>query len=276
MMRDQDSVLDLAFIGGGNMATAIISGIRQDQQTKSQILVVEPDAEKRTTLKKDHDIAVTDQIDQAALKKIIVLAVKPQQLQSVCESLKPSINDQLIISIAAGIKTAAIVRWLDGHQKVIRIMPNTPAQVQAGVSALFALEAVSATEKNAAQSLLQAVGSTLWLNDEAQMDAVTAISGSGPAYVFYCIEALQNAALELGLPATQANELAMKTFLGASLLASGSEDSVSTLREKVTSKGGTTEKGLAVLADRNLKGIFVETAKAAADQSVILGDMLSK
>jgi len=275
-MRDQDSVLDLAFIGGGNMATAIISGIRQDQQTKSQILVVEPDAEKRTTLKKDHDIAVTDQIDQAALKKIIVLAVKPQQLQSVCESLKPSINDQLIISIAAGIKTAAIVRWLDGHQKVIRIMPNTPAQVQAGVSALFALEAVSATEKNAAQSLLQAVGSTLWLNDEAQMDAVTAISGSGPAYVFYCIEALQNAALELGLPATQANELAMKTFLGASLLASGSEDSVSTLREKVTSKGGTTEKGLAVLADRNLKGIFVETAKAAADQSVILGDMLSK
>lgn len=275
-MKDQDLTKSVAFIGGGNMATAIIGGLQQHGSSLENFLVIEPSADKRSTLNQTYGLMVSEEAITATQKKVVVLAVKPQQLQEVCEAIRPNIKDQLVISIAAGIRTTSLVKWLGNHKKIIRVMPNTPAQVQAGVSALFALSEVSKTEKQAAQALMQAVGKTVWVDEETQMDAVTAISGSGPAYVFYCIEALQEAAINLGLSTEQANQLALETFLGASKLAVSSEDTVATLREKVTSKGGTTEKGLAVLAENNIKAIFDKTAKAAAAQSVILGDQLSK
>lgn len=275
-MKDQSSINKVAFIGGGNMATAIISGLKQHGQSLAQTIVIEPSEDKQSALKTNYGVKVSSDINEVADQAIILLAIKPQQLQSVCASLKPLMRDQLIISIAAGIRTDAIAEWLGDHQKIIRVMPNTPAQVQAGISALFALDAVSESEKQAAEQLMQAVGESIWLDEEAQMDAVTAISGSGPAYVFYCIEALQLAATKLGLSAEKANQLALQTFLGASQLAAQSDDAVATLREKVTSKGGTTEKGVAVLEESDVKSIFYKTAKAAADQSVILGDRLSK
>ncbi len=275
-MKDQDLTNSVAFIGGGNMATAIIGGLQQNGSQLSDFLVIEPSADKRTALQHTYGVAVSDNALAATQKSVIVLAVKPQHLQLVCETIRPSIKDQLVISIAAGIRTDTLVNWLGNHTKIIRVMPNTPAQVQAGISALFALSDVSTTEKQAAQALMQAVGETVWVSDETKMDAVTAISGSGPAYVFYCIEALQEAAINLGLSAEQASQLALQTFLGASKLAATSEDPVATLREKVTSKGGTTEKGLAVLADKDIKAIFDQAAQAAAAQSVVLGDQLSQ
>lgn len=275
MMKDQDLFNNIALIGGGNMATAILGGLHEHGILLNQCLVVDTTLEKRTSLQQHFDVAVSDQALDATKKQVIVLAVKPQHLQAVCHSIKPKIKDQVIISIAAGIRTESIAAWLGDHPKVIRVMPNTPAQIQEGVSALFALPSVSAEEKEAATKLMQAVGNTVWLETETQMDAVTAISGSGPAYVFYCIEALQEAAVKLGLSETQANALAQQTFLGASKLALSSETPVEVLREQVTSKGGTTEKGLQVLSDRKIKTIFYDAAKAAADQSVILGDKLS-
>lgn len=258
------------------MATAIIGGLQQHGSLLNDYLVVEPSAEKRTSLQQTFGLAISENAISATQKSVIVLAVKPQHLQSVCEAIRPDIKDQLVISIAAGIRTESLVNWLGNHTKIIRVMPNTPAQVQAGISALFALPDVSTTEKQAAQTLMQAVGKVVWVSDEVQMDAVTAISGSGPAYVFYCIEALQEAAVNLGLSSEQASQLALQTFLGASKLAATSEDPVTTLREKVTSKGGTTEKGLAVLSDKDIKAIFNQAAQAAAEQSVILGDQLSQ
>lgn len=275
-MTDQDLLQKVAFVGGGNMASAIIGGLHHHGSQTNQLMVIEPSAEKRTQLNQTFGVIVHDQVQAAAQQSIIVLAVKPQQLQSVCSALRTEIKDQLVISIAAGIRSESIADWLGGHQKVIRVMPNTPAQVQAGISALYAFGNVSTNERQAADQLMQAVGSTIWLEDESQMDAVTAISGSGPAYVFYCIEALQLAAVKLGLPEAQSKQLALQTFLGASQLANTSEDSVETLRKKVTSKGGTTEKGLEVLAENDIQSIFYQTAKAAAEQSVILGDQLSQ
>lgn len=275
-MTDQDLLQKVAFVGGGNMASAIIGGLHHHGSQTNQLMVIEPSAEKRTQLNQAFGVIVHDQVQAAAQQSIIVLAVKPQQLQSVCSALRTEIKDQLVISIAAGIRSESIADWLGGHQKVIRVMPNTPAQVQAGISALYAFGNVSTNERQAADQLMQAVGSTIWLEDESQMDAVTAISGSGPAYVFYCIEALQLAAVKLGLPEAQSKQLALQTFLGASQLANTSEDSVETLRKKVTSKGGTTEKGLEVLAENDIQSIFYQTAKAAAEQSVILGDQLSQ
>lgn len=276
MMKDDDLTKSVAFIGGGNMAAAILGGLQQHGSQLDDFLVVDTSIEKCSALKQTYGLNVSANAIDVTQKSVIVLAVKPQHLQSVCEAIQPNIKDQLVISIAAGIRTTSLVNWLGNHTKIIRVMPNTPAQVQAGISALFALSDVTTVEKQAAQSLMQAVGSTVWIDEESQMDAVTAISGSGPAYVFYCIEALQEAAVNLGLPSEQANQLAIETFLGASKLASSSEETVATLREQVTSKGGTTEKGLAVLAEMNMKAIFNKAAKAAAAQSVVLGDQLSQ
>lgn len=275
-MKDQDLTNSVAFVGGGNMATAIIGGLQQHGSQLSDFVVIEPSADKRTALHQAYGVSVSDNALAATQKSVIVLAVKPQHLQAVCETIRPNIKDQVVISIAAGIRTTSLANWLGNHTKIIRVMPNTPAQIQAGISALYALPEVSEIEQHAAQALMQAVGQTVWVADETQMDAVTAISGSGPAYVFYCIEALQEAGVNLGLSSEQASKLALQTFLGASKLAATSDESVATLREKVTSKGGTTEKGLAVLADKDIKAIFDQAAQAAAEQSVILGNKLSQ
>lgn len=265
--------LHITFIGGGNMATAMLSGLKINGFAMQHICVVEPNAEKRAQLAAQFSVQVSDNInvDQS---NIIILAIKPQQLKDVCANLNTALSQQLIISIAAGIRTKDISRWLNGYTQIVRVMPNTPAQIQAGVSALYARDEVTQSQRDATMQILKAIGKTLWLKDENEMDAVTAISGSGPAYVFYLIEALTEAAIKLGLSPENARLLALETFAGASLLATQSPLPVETLRAQVTSKGGTTEQGVLVLETSNIKEIIYQTAKAASEKSVILGDAL--
>jgi pyrroline-5-carboxylate reductase len=271
--------MNISFIGGGNMARAIIGGLKNNDFDMTAITVIDPDEEKRKQLAAEFNVQVSDSYvenDNIKLNHVIVLAVKPQQMKEVCTQLSHKISTQLIISIAAGIRTVDISRWLGNYPSIVRVMPNTPAQIQAGVSALFALPKVTQAQQSQASTILDAVGMTLWLNDEAKMDAVTAISGSGPAYVFYLIEALQDAAISLGMTAEESSMLAVQTFAGASLLASQSETDIQTLRAQVTSKGGTTEQGILALESANIKNIILAAAKAAADKSKSLGDNLAQ
>lgn len=268
--------MKINFIGGGNMANAIIGGLKSNGFAMPSITVLELDAEKRTSLAEGYGVQVTDTYANFGNTDVIVLAVKPQQLKEVCGQLVPFLKSQLVVSIAAGVRSQDMSRWLNHHSAIVRVMPNTPAQIRAGVSALYALPDVSMTQRTQAETILGAVGKTLWLDDEQKMDAVTAISGSGPAYVFYFIEALQEAAISLGLDATSANMLALETFAGASLLATQSSTDVKTLRAQVTSKGGTTEQGILALESANIKGIICNAAKAAADKSKLLGDQLGQ
>ena len=272
--------MNISFIGGGNMARAIIGGLKNNDFDMVAITVIDPDAKKREQLAAEFNVQVSDSyVENDNINKrshVIVLAVKPQQMREVCEQLSKKISSQLIISIAAGIRTADISRWLGNYPSVVRVMPNTPAQIQAGVSALFAMPNVNQLQQDRASTILGAVGTTLWLDDEAKMDAVTAISGSGPAYVFYLIEALQDAAINLGMTAEESSMLAVQTFAGASLLASQSSTDIKTLRAQVTSKGGTTEQGILALETANIKKIILAAAQAAADKSKSLGDDLAQ
>jgi pyrroline-5-carboxylate reductase len=268
--------MKINFIGGGNMARAIISGLKQNGFDMPSITVLELDAQKRAELAQELNVQVTDTYAEFRNTDVIVLAIKPQQLKEVCHQLCPVLNSQLVVSIAAGVRSKDISAWLNQYKSIVRVMPNTPAQIQAGISALYAMPEVNQTQREQANTVLAAVGKTLWLNDEAKMDAVTAISGSGPAYVFYFIEALQEAGIALGLDEGEANLLALQTFAGASLLASQSITDVKTLRTQVTSKGGTTEQGILSLASADIKSIIAKATKAAADKSVTLGDILGK
>jgi len=205
-----------------------------------------------------------------------VLAVKPQQLRDLSIFLGSLLQKQLLISIAAGIRAKDIARWLGGYQSIIRVMPNTPAQIQLGVSALYAMPEVTQAQHVQAETILKAVGEILWLDEEAKMDAVTAISGSGPAYVFYFIEAMQQAGLELGLNQDQAKILSLQTFIGASKLAQQSYESPATLRSQVTSKGGTTEQAILTMESATVKSSIIKAVKAAAARSEELGDILGR
>jgi len=268
--------MKISFIGGGNMARAIIGGLKHNNFEMSAITVLELDAQKRAELAQEFNVQVTDTYAEFNNTDVIVLAVKPQQLKEVCSQLSPILQSQLVVSIAAGVRSKDISRWLNDYPAIVRVMPNTPAQIQAGVSALYAMPDVNQTQREQANTILAAVGKTLWLDDEDKMDAVTAISGSGPAYVFYLIEALQEAGVQLGLGDEAANMLALQTFAGASLLAAQSADNVKTLRAQVTSKGGTTEQGILVLEAANIKNSISKAAKAAADKSIALGDQLGQ
>jgi pyrroline-5-carboxylate reductase len=268
--------MKISFIGGGNMARALIGGLIAQGWQPGDIGVVELDAGKRTQLQTEYGIAVSDQLPSVAMADIVVLAVKPQQLRDIAIFLGSLLRDQLVISIAAGIRSADLIRWLGGYDAVVRVMPNTPAQIRSGVSALFAAPGVSAEQRAQAGDILAAVGTTVWLDAEAQMDAVTAVSGSGPAYVFYFIEAMQQAAQELGLSAEQARDLSLQTFLGASQLALQSTETPDVLRAQVTSKGGTTERALLSMETSGTKTAIVQALHAAADRSREMGDLLGK
>lgn len=267
--------MKIGFIGGGNMAKAIIGGLKNNGFEMADITVLELDAQKRTELTATYSVRSIDIYDEIRNSEVIVLAIKPQQLREVCLHLTSILSTQLIISIAAGIRSEDISRWLNSYQAIVRVMPNTPAQIQAGVSALYALANVNEKQREYATTILSAVGKTLWLDNESKMDAVTAISGSGPAYVFYLIEALQEAGIQLGLQPEESHLLALQTFAGASLLAAQSTSDIRTLRAQVTSKGGTTEQGLLALENANIKNIMLIAAKAAADKSRELGDRLA-
>jgi len=268
--------MKISFIGGGNMARALIGGLIAQGWQPGDIGVVELDSDKRKQLQAEYGITVSDQLPSVAMADIVVLAVKPQQLRDIAIFLGSLLHHQLVISIAAGIRSADLIRWLGGYDAVIRVMPNTPAQIRSGVSALFAAPGVSAEQRAQAGNILSAVGTTVWLDEEAQMDAVTAVSGSGPAYVFYFIEAMQQAAQELGLSPEQARDLSLQTFLGASQLALQSSETPDMLRAQVTSKGGTTERALLSMENSGIKAAIVQALRAAADRSREMGDLLGK
>ena len=268
--------MNICFIGGGNMATALIGGLLGQGFTAGQISVVEINAENRSRLIRDFAVRVVDSIKEGMKgSQAIVLAVKPQQLHEVIQELAHGLSGQLLISIAAGIRAVDIARWA-GTETIVRAMPNTPALIRCGMTGLYALPSVDAAQREQAQSILSAVGEVIWLDDEAMMDAVTAISGSGPAYVFYMMEALEEAAVALGFDDEDARKLSMATFLGAGKLADGSQESVSVLRTRVTSKNGTTERALMSLEANLVKQHIIEAAKAAAERSRELGDELGR
>jgi len=268
--------MNICFIGGGNMASALIGGLLKHDFTAAQLRVVEINADNRLRLQNEFGVQATEELAAGvAGSDAIVLAVKPQQLREVATQLAPLLSGQLLISIAAGIRAADLARWA-GSQNVVRAMPNTPALIQSGMTGLYALPAVSKAQCGAAQIILAAVGSTLWLEDEAMMDAVTAISGSGPAYVFYFIEALQQAARELGFNDDDARHLVLDTFLGAAKLADASEDDISVLRARVTSRNGTTERALLSMEANNVKQHIIAAAHAAATRAREMGDELGR
>jgi pyrroline-5-carboxylate reductase len=273
--------MKITFIGGGNMATALIGGMKKQGFSAAGMQVVEPFDAAREKLTENFGIRCAPAIDAAALNcEVIVLAVKPQQMKEALAPMRNEmagkLNGQLVISIAAGLCLADIGRWLGGHDKLVRAMPNTPALIGAGITGLFAGVAVDREGRDTAEKILRAVGRTLWVDDEALMDVVTAVSGSGPAYVFYFIEALQNAGVGLGLPAETARLLAIETFLGASRLAETSEESVGVLRERVTSKGGTTAAALDAFATAGLAAAIAKGVDAATARGRELCDQLGK
>ena len=268
--------MNICFIGGGNMATALIGGLLGKGLDAGQISVVEINEENRARLQRDFAVRAVDNLAEgAAGSDIIVFAVKPQQLREVAQQLAPLLDGQLLISIAAGIRAVDLARW-SGSQAIVRVMPNTPALIRSGMSGLYALPEVSVAQREQAQDVLAAVGETLWLQDETMLDAVTAISGSGPAYVFYFIEALQQAAHELGFNAAEARRLSLATFLGASKLAATSEEDVSVLRARVTSKNGTTERALLSMAANRVAEHIAQAAHAAAERAKEMGDELGR
>jgi pyrroline-5-carboxylate reductase len=268
--------MKLAFIGGGNMAQAMLAGLKKQQFAMSDITVIELDASKHAGLEHQFGTKVTSLLADAATCDTIVLAVKPQQLPALAKTLAPLLTTQLIISIAAGIRLQDLSNWLNQYSIIVRTMPNTPAQIQAGITGLFAHPAVSKAQTTLADQILRATGETIWVDSEEKLDAVTAISGSGPAYVFYFIEALQAAAQSLNLSESEAKQLSLATFKGASLLANISETTVARLREQVTSKGGTTEQGLMSLERSKVKEAIQLAAESAYARAKSLGDELGK
>jgi len=268
--------MKITFIGGGNMAKALISGLIKRGYSPSKMHVVEISKDKCTELHNEFGVRATTELAVAVSHgETVILAVKPQNLQEIALQLAPILEGQLVISIAAGIRTRDMARWLGTHN-VVRCMPNTPALIRCGVTALYAMPAVKPEQCHRAESVLGAVGSTLWVEDEEMLDAVTAISGSGPAYVFYFIEAMQQGAYELGLDEAQARQLVLDTFMGASKLAESSSDEIATLRERVTSKNGTTERALLSMEANNVKMDIVAAIHAAAARSKEMGDDLGK
>jgi pyrroline-5-carboxylate reductase len=263
--------MKLGFIGGGNMSRALIVGLKSQQFIMQDITVIELEANRRDVLMRELSVNTSAELASIQGCDVIVLAIKPQQLPTFAKTLAPLLTNQLVISIAAGIRLVDLSRWLGDYQTIIRAMPNTPAQIQAGVTGLYAMTSVSTAQIAQADQILSAAGSTLWLDSEEKLDAITAISGSGPAYVFYFIEALQAAALALGLDETQAKQLSISTFKGASLLADASHTPIATLREQVTSKGGTTEQGLLSLQQSQVQQAIILAAQKACERAKTLG-----
>jgi pyrroline-5-carboxylate reductase len=259
--------MKLAFIGGGNMAAALIGGLRRQGGDGDEILVVERDAARRALLEREHAVSTRATVGAGVGgAAIVVLAVKPGDVAEVCGALQPFLGTALVLSIAAGIPSDALARWC-GSEAVVRAMPNTPALIGQGITGLVARAAVTPAQREAATRTLRAIGDVVWLDDEAMIDAVTAISGSGPAYVFYFIEALQAAAQQMGMDGAQARHFAVQTFVGAAQLAAQSTEDVALLRERVTSKGGTTAAALAHLQAQAVGPAIAAAAFAALERS---------
>jgi len=262
----------LAFIGGGNMASAIIGGLIKQGTLAQRIVVVEPFAAARERLHTEFKVRALEAADATLHEAgLVVWAVKPQTFKEAAEQVRAHCSHALHLSVAAGIRSDSIAQWL-GTERVVRAMPNTPALVGLGQTGLFARPAVTAADKQWIEQVVATTGQYLWVNDEPLLDAVTAISGSGPAYVFFFIEAMIDAGTKMGLTPTQAHQLAVGTFVGASELARSASEPPSVLRERVTSKGGTTYAAITSLQDSGVAALFETALKAAEHRAKELGD----
>ena len=268
--------MNITFIGGGNMASALIGGLLKRGFAAAHIRVVEVNHDSCTRLHNEYGVrASADLAAGVAHSEFIVLAVKPQQLHEAAMQLAPMLTGQLVISIAAGIRAADLQRWLK-TDNIVRAMPNTPAMVGSGATALYANSQVSRQQHNLAESIMRAVGLAVWVDNEAHMDTVTALSGSGPAYFFLVMEALERAACELGLPADTARLLTLQTAYGAAKIALESNESTAALRRRVTSPGGTTEQAIKVLQQGHTQELFSAALLAAHRRSQELAELLGK
>jgi pyrroline-5-carboxylate reductase len=267
----------IAFIGAGNMAASLIGGLRAKGLEATQIRASDPGEETRARVSAEHGIETfADNAQAIDGADVIVLAVKPQAMKAVCEAIRPSLKPtQLVVSIAAGITCASMNNWL-GAQPIVRCMPNTPALLRQGVSGLFATAEATAEQRQQAQELLSAVGIALWLNEEQQLDAVTAVSGSGPAYFFLLIEAMTAAGVKLGLPADIAAQLTLQTALGAAHMAVSSDVDAAELRRRVTSPAGTTEAAIKSFQANGFENMVEKALGAAAHRSAEMAEQLGQ
>jgi len=274
----------ITFIGGGNMGRALISGLLANGFEAHQLSVVEANASTGLQLHQDFDVEIINALDQIAFDvsktNVVVMAIKPQDFNVVAKSLGAKLQNAtdsgpLILSIAAGIRLKDMSRWL-GYERCVRAMPNTPALIGKGITGLFADSAVNALDRILAETICNAVGQAVWVNEEKLIDAVTAVSGSGPAYVFAFLEAMQSSGEKLGLDAATARKLAYATLEGASQLAHNSNEHAGVLRERVTSKGGTTAAALDVLKQLDWQGALEKAMDAASQRSKTMGDELGR
>lgn len=266
----------IAFIGGGNMASAIIGGLVTQGVRPENLTVVEPFEASRDALRTQFKVEAIAKADNSIEKAdLVVWAVKPQNLREAASQAGQFCKDALHLSVAAGIRSDSLAQWL-GAQRIVRAMPNTPALLGLGQTGLFARSGVSENDKAWVEWLIASTGQFLWVNEEAQLDAVTAVSGSGPAYVFFFIEAMEKAAIEMGMSPEHAKQLAIGTFVGASQLAQSAQEPVSVLRERVTSKGGTTHAAITAMQNTQVGALFQEAIKAAQARAQVLGDEFGK
>jgi pyrroline-5-carboxylate reductase len=265
--------INITFIGGGNMARSLIGGLLDDGLPAERVWAADPNEPVLRNLQEQFAVHITHDNNEAARHaQVVILAIKPQLIKAVAQQLAPVIQSSqpLVISIAAGIREGDLRLWLGDDTAIVRTMPNTPAVVRSGATALFANRAVNKEQKNLAESILRAVGMTLWVDDEGLMDAVTALSGSGPAYFFLIMEALESAGQHLGLPRDTARLLTLQTAFGAAKMALESTEGLAELRQRVTSPGGTTERAVQVLQKHHLEEVFDEALRAAHQRSVEL------
>lgn len=266
---------DIAFIGAGNMAQAIIGGLIADGYPRERLIAAEPQPDQRESVEDRHGIrTVADNRAAVDNGQVVILAVKPQILRAVCQAIGPSVQagHPLVISVAAGVCARDISRWLGNHVALIRVMPNSPALIGAGVAGMFANDLVDTAQRALAERLMRAVGSVVWLEDEALLDPVTAISGSGPAYFFLLMEVMVEVGAEMGLSRDAARKLTTETALGAAKMALLSEQDLAVLRQQVTSPGGTTEAAIRTFEREDLRGIVRAALVAARNRGIEIAD----
>ncbi len=266
---------NLTFIGAGNMARSLIGGLLADGWAPERIRAADPDTDRLSELGLLNEITLSrDNGAAIAGADVVILAVKPQVMCEVARSLAADVQRHrpLIVSIAAGIRTKDLARWLDGYTALVRCMPNTPALLKCGATALYAGNDVADEQRGLAETILRAVGLTLWVENEDAMDAVTALSGSGPAYFFLLMEALQSAGERLKLPAEAARLLALQTAFGAAKMALESSENAAALRMRITSPGGTTEAALKTLEGGGLRELIYQALRSARERSKQLAE----
>ena len=267
----------IGFIGAGNMGRSLAGGLLKSGWDRQKLVLADPSPEQRQVVGNLLGLTVYANNNEVADRAdVLVLATKPQQMRAVCKGLAPAVQRRkpLIVSIAAGVRINNIENWLGGNLPIVRVMPNTPALVNSGASGLFANPRASDRQRELAESILRTVGVTIWLSSEDQLDAVTGVSGSGPAYFFLAMEALEQAAVEQGLDAATARLLAVETAFGAAKMALESGTDPAELRRNVTSPGGTTERAITEFQDGGFERLFKQAVAAATARSRELADML--